>query len=331
MTSKKSPGANDTSAPGEPGIVRIYRSISKETPSSSIDAKILAEARKATNKRKTRLLFGAHWEYPLSSAAVIVLSLGVVLLLNQQGTFNHQVPLSPPTETAKAPKIARDVPATSSPPAAQEPARSKEKFLVKTETVKPELSPPVAAKQPPASTALPMEAKKNERNISALSDSLMTRGKISEEQPAAVMSGVVRARENIATKGGDIDVRADVISVQVSGKPGAYQFTVGIRSPDTGCQQYANWWEVVSDDGKLLYRRVLLHSHVDEQPFTRSGGAVPIQPESVVWVRAHMNTSGYGGIAFKGSVKSGFTRATPDKDFAVNLTKHPPLPDGCNF
>lgn len=45
----------------------------------------------------------------------------------------------------------------------------------------------------------------------------------------------------------------------------------------------------MSTDGKLLYRRVLLHSHVDEQPFTRSGGPVPIQTDSVVWVRAHMD------------------------------------------
>ena len=80
---------------------------------------------------------------------------------------------------------------------------------------------------------------------------------------------------------------ADVIGVQVSGAPGAYQFNVTIKSPDTGCQQYADWWEVVSEDGRLLYRRVLLHSHVDEQPFTRSGGPVPIQADTVVWVRAH--------------------------------------------
>ena len=57
---------------------------------------------------------------------------------------------------------------------------------------------------------------------------------------------------------------ANVLSVQVTDNPGAYQFAVEIASPDTGCEQYADWWEVVSQDGQLLYRRILLHSHVDE-------------------------------------------------------------------
>ncbi|MDH3562559.1 MAG: hypothetical protein OEN49_04075, partial [Gammaproteobacteria bacterium] len=111
----------------------------------------------------------------------------------------------------------------------------------------------------------------------------------------------------------------------------AYQFTVGIRSPDSGCQQYADWWEVVSEEGKLLYRRVLLHSHVNEQPFTRSGGPVPIQSDTIVWVRAHINSAGYGGAAYKGSVKSGFTRVKPNGVFSAELANQPPLPTDCAF
>jgi len=124
---------------------------------------------------------------------------------------------------------------------------------------------------------------------------------------------------------------AAVTAVQVSGAPGAYAFNVTVTSPDTGCQQYADWWEVVSTDGKLLYRRVLLHSHVSEQPFTRSGGPVPIQPDTVVWVRAHMNTGGYGGTVLKGSVKSGFTQTMLEAEFAAGLAQQAPLPDGCDF
>jgi hypothetical protein len=51
----------------------------------------------------------------------------------------------------------------------------------------------------------------------------------------------------------------------------------------------------------------------------------------MVWVRAHMNTSGYGGKAFKGSIKSGFTETDPGKDFAANFAYQPPLPNGCDF
>jgi hypothetical protein len=124
---------------------------------------------------------------------------------------------------------------------------------------------------------------------------------------------------------------ADVISVEVSGEPGAYRFAVGIRSPDTGCDQYADWWEVVGEGGELLYRRVLLHSHVGEQPFVRSGGTVDVQAGTVVWVRAHMNTGGYGGAAFLGSVAQGFEKAALDAAFAAGLESAPPLPDGCAF
>ena len=73
-------------------------------------------------------------------------------------------------------------------------------------------------------------------------------------------------------------VHADVTAVSATGEAGAYTFDATVRSPDTGCNSYADWWEVVSPNGELLYRRVLLHSHVDEQPFTRSGGRYRLAP-----------------------------------------------------
>lgn len=124
---------------------------------------------------------------------------------------------------------------------------------------------------------------------------------------------------------------ADVVAVTASGQAGRYDFSVTIRSPDLGCQQYADWWEVLDTSGRLLYRRVLFHSHAGEQPFERSGGPVPIQPDTVVWVRGHMNPGGYGAGAFKGSVQSGFKPAALPKQFAAELEKTPPLPDGCAF
>jgi hypothetical protein len=117
----------------------------------------------------------------------------------------------------------------------------------------------------------------------------------------------------------------------VRGDAGAYQFSVGIESPDTGCDQYADWWEVVSEDGALIYRRVLLHSHVGEQPFVRSGGPAAIEADTVVWVRAHMHPGGYGGAAFRGSVQEGFQETELSADFAADLAGEEPLPDGCAF
>ena len=126
-------------------------------------------------------------------------------------------------------------------------------------------------------------------------------------------------------------VIADVLSVTATGETNAYQFNVEVSSPDTGCDQYADWWEVLSENGQLLYRRVLLHSHVNEQPFTRSGGPVPINEDTVVYVRAHMNEGGYGGSVLKGSVASGFKVVDVEADFAADVESLPPLPEGCAF
>ena len=45
----------------------------------------------------------------------------------------------------------------------------------------------------------------------------------------------------------------------------------------------------------------------------------------------NMHPGGYGGAAFKGSVKSGFKKAPLSKQFAADLAKTPPLPDGSDF
>lgn len=125
--------------------------------------------------------------------------------------------------------------------------------------------------------------------------------------------------------------RADVTAVSASGAPGAYELAVTIASPDRGCEQYASWWEVISPEGQLLYRRILGHSHVDEQPFTRSGGPAPIAADERVIVRAHMAPGGYGGGAMQGSVSAGFTPVDLATDFAAALAERDPLPDGCAF
>ena len=121
---------------------------------------------------------------------------------------------------------------------------------------------------------------------------------------------------------------ADVVAAEVSGD----QLAVTVRSPETGCAQYADWWEVVTPEGALVYRRVLGHSHPDEQPFTRSGGPVVAAPDAVLIVRAHMHPGGYGGAALQGTLAGGFSApASVDASFAPGLAVQPPLPEGCAF
>ncbi len=124
---------------------------------------------------------------------------------------------------------------------------------------------------------------------------------------------------------------AAITGVTTSGTPTAYNFAVEITSTETGCDQYADWWEVLRADGTLAYRRVLGHSHVDEQPFTRSGSPIPISADEEIWVRVHMNNGGYSSSAFHGSAANGLSPATLPPTFAPAAAITGNLPTGCAF
>ena len=113
---------------------------------------------------------------------------------------------------------------------------------------------------------------------------------------------------------------AEVTEVQITGTVNNYTFAVTVNSLDTGCDNYADWWEVVTPEGELIYRRVLLHSHVDEQPFQRTGGTVDIQSEQEVIVRVHMSPGGYSNYAQKGTVASGFNDVTLSRRFCSRFS-----------
>jgi len=129
----------------------------------------------------------------------------------------------------------------------------------------------------------------------------------------------------------DISDQARIVSAEVSGDSGDYRFNIGISSPDTGCDQYADWWEVINPAGDLLYRRILGHSHVNEQPFSRSGGPIDINPSDRVIIRAHMNNTGYGRQAFAGTVQDGFEEEILSDDFYLELGSVDPQPGDCAF
>ena len=125
--------------------------------------------------------------------------------------------------------------------------------------------------------------------------------------------------------------QAVVTAVNVSGTSGDYRFSVTVKSPDTGCDQYADWWEVITPDSTLIYRRILSHSHVNEQPFSRLGGPVKVDETRELIIRAHMNNLGYGCIVFSGNTLEGFHSDTISSHFALGLSETEPLPGGCAF
>ena len=324
-TRKPSSGEHDPRLPGETDLTRRYRAGAQDEPPADLDKKILAAAKRAVDAPTPGINFGAHWGIPLSAAAVIVLSFGVLLrMLEPAGLNETDTASAPPPLEASPPTLARNHPArTLAQPHDQVPSAPP----VSTPS---DIAEGVAAMPAAPLTDTDVSAAKTKTDVQPPMVSVQGKRR-TDPSKLAVIDEMKSAQGSLKKEVDGVAPKADVIAVQVVGKPGAYTFNITLRSPDTGCQQYADWWEVLSEDGKLLARRVLLHSHVDEQPFTRSSGPVPIQPATVVWVRAHMNTGGYGGTAYKGSVQTGFVQATPAPGFAAQLATQAPLPAACEF
>jgi hypothetical protein len=84
---------------------------------------------------------------------------------------------------------------------------------------------------------------------------------------------------------------------------GRYNFSVTLKHADNGWDHYADRWQVLGPGGTVLGDRVLMHPHVNEQPFTRglSGVAIPAGLK-VVSVRAHDKVHGNGPKLFEVSL-----------------------------
>lgn len=107
---------------------------------------------------------------------------------------------------------------------------------------------------------------------------------------------------------------ADVLFVHAAEAPdGSWTFRVTVAHPDTGWEDYADGWDVVTPDGTVLkpnpddaFTRVLLHPHENEQPFTRSQRGIVIPDEvTTVTVRAHDLVDGFGGREVQVDLEAG--------------------------
>lgn len=108
-----------------------------------------------------------------------------------------------------------------------------------------------------------------------------------------------------AFQDGDRVADADVLNVRAVQSAGdTWTFHVTVNHPDLGWDDYADGWDVLTEQGEILKRessdtftRLLLHPHETEQPFTRSqGGLVVPEGTTRLIVRAHDIVDGFGGM-----------------------------------
>ena len=93
---------------------------------------------------------------------------------------------------------------------------------------------------------------------------------------------------------------ADVLNVEARPSANGWRFDVAVRHADTGWEHYADAWRVVGPDGTVFGIRVLVHPHVNEQPFTRSLAGVAIPGEvTTVTVEAHDSVHEWGGATME--------------------------------
>jgi len=110
---------------------------------------------------------------------------------------------------------------------------------------------------------------------------------------AALLGGLTSTAANAG--------EASVVGVKASPNgDGTFDFHVTVRHADTGWDHYADRWDVLGPDGKVIGARVLYHPHVNEQPFTRSLNRVKIPADvTSVSVRAHCKVHGNAKTAFR--------------------------------
>lgn len=150
----------------DPQLAADYRTASAEMPPASLDDRIRAAARREAGAGPRRKPRWSAWQMPLSLAAVVVLSVTIVLMMRDEGIDRPEPDLPPPAAETPAPQAASEPaarqrmaetsqlsPAPAAPPASVMSARQATPAPV-------DAAPPMTAKapavaEPPALAAAP--------------------------------------------------------------------------------------------------------------------------------------------------------------------------------
>jgi len=80
---------------------------------------------------------------------------------------------------------------------------------------------------------------------------------------------------------------------------------VTLKHTDTGWDHYADRWQVEDEQGNSLGYRLLMHPHVNQQPFTRRLVGLSLPKEiTTVYIRAHDKVHGWTKTRLKVDLKA---------------------------
>lgn len=123
----------DKQIPGhDPAISAIYRKTANIEPPAAMDEVILSSAKRVARQRKQR------WILPLSTAAVVMLSVTLMLNMNREWDFSRELPdTTPPSQPEAKAKTKPSFKAEAQAPASEEAADDAARELVPAEKPAP--------------------------------------------------------------------------------------------------------------------------------------------------------------------------------------------------
>lgn len=298
---------NETTAHED--IARLYRRAAIELPPSRLDATVVQAARTAIKPRAAaRSPFSSTWTVPTSLAAVLVLSVALVL------SISHERTIQPP-ETLSAPPAALSATAPGEMGARDE--------TQPTAAHAPEPPAPPVAPQDTAPTSRSIEPVAPDRHKAAplRRSAAPSRAEDNVFEALKPFSKTVPAQQAPVSAASPLDSYADIVSVQTKGGAGAYTFLVKLEGVGIDSGQDVDRWEVLSEDGRLLYRGALSPDDIKERSFASAGGPVPIGADTSVWVLAHTSSAGYAPVGFKGAPRTGFRKTEIPAELATVIAQ----------
>lgn len=161
----------------DPQLSADYRLAATEAPPAAVDERIRAAARREVGAGPQRTSHRRAWQKPLSLAAVVVLSVTIVLMMRDEGVDRVEPELPPPAADVMSPQTAIDPAAKQGPapqarPPASPPARPAADGKLQEKPAPAEASPSMMAKsqsvvEAPAVAAAPRleEPAPAERNV----------------------------------------------------------------------------------------------------------------------------------------------------------------------